>query len=218
MRSPWAATLRRFGIDDLLRRFPDLALRPQQYGRIVVAGDLCFSVDVPEFGLVEDGFSIEIYIPKNFPSALPSIFEQNGRIPKTYHKLNDGSLCLGSPLALRLKATRSKTLLAFIDTCVIPYLAGYCIYEKTGEMPFGELAHGKVGLLEEYRQLTGAASADACIGFIECLGLRRRVANKRMCPCGSGRRLGRCHNRRINPLRGVASRAWYCGAARQLKN
>ena len=218
MRSPWSAILHRLGIDDLLRRFPDLALRPQRDGQIVVTGDVRFSVRVPKFGVVEDGFSIEIHIPNSFPSTLPSFFERNGRIPKTYHKLTDNSLCLGSPLGLRLKAIRGKTLLGFIDACVIPYLAGYCIHEKTGRMPFGELAHGTAGLLEEYKLLTGAASDDACIGFIECLGLRKRVANKHLCPCGSGRRLGRCHNQRINPLRGVASRAWYRGTARQLKN
>ena len=98
----------------------------------------------------------------------------------------------------------------------MPYLAGYCIHEKTEKMPFGELEHGTPGLLEEYARITGATSNAACIGFIECLGLRKRVANKRMCPCGSGRRLGRCHNRRINPLREIASRAWYRGTAREL--
>lgn len=217
MRSPWNATLRRLGVDGLLRRFPDLALRPQRDGRIVIAGDLQFSVVVPKFGSIEDAFSIEIRIPEDFPSTPPSVFERNGRIPKTHHKMTDGSLCLGSPLGLRLKATRGTTLLAFVEACVVPYLAGYCIYERTGKMPLGELAHGIPGLLEEYGRLTGATSDAACIGFIECLGLRKRVANKRMCPCGSGRRLGRCHNRRINPLRGAASRAWYRGAARQLK-
>jgi hypothetical protein len=206
------------GIDDLLRRFPNLALRPQRDGRIVIAGDLQFSVVVPKFGVIEDAFRIEIRISENFPSTLPSIFERNGRIPKSYHKMTDDSLCLGSPLGLRLKATRGKTLLAFVEACVVPYLAGYCICERTGEVPFGELAHGIPGLLEEYGRLTGATSNAACIGFIECLGQRKRVANRRTCPCGSGRRLGRCHNRRINPLRGVASRAWYRGTARQLKS
>lgn len=217
MRSPWKSTLRLLGIDDLLRRFPNLVLRPQRDGRIVIAGDVQFSAVVPKFGMIEDAFSIEIRVPENFPATLPSVFELNGRIPKAHHKMIDGSLCLGSPLGLRLKARRGKTVLAFVEACVVPYLAGYCIYEKTGEMPFDELAHGTPGLLEEYRQLTGATSNAACIGFIECLGLRKRVANKRMCPCGKGRRLGQCHNRRINPLRGVASRAWYRGTARQLK-
>lgn len=217
MRSPWSATLRRWGVDGLLRRFPNLALRPQRDGRIVIAGDLQFSAVVPKFGVIEDGFSIEIRVPENFPYTLPSVFERDGRIPKAHHTMADGSLCLGSPLGLRLKAMRGKTLLTFIEACVIPYLAGYCIYKRTGEMPFDELEHGTPGLLDEYRLLTGAPSDTACIGFIECLGLRKRVANKRKCPCGSGRRLGRCHNGRINPLRRVASRAWYMGTARQLK-
>lgn len=217
MRSPLSTVLRRCGIDDLLRRFQDLALRPQHDGRIVVAGDLEFSVVVPTLGVVEDVFGLEIRIPENFPSALPSVFELKGRIPEAHHKMSDGSLCLGSPLGLRLKAVRGKTVLAFVEACVIPYLVGYCVYERAGEMPFGELVHGIPGLLQEYSALTCATSDAACIGLIECLGLRKRVANKRMCPCGSGRRLGRCHNRRINPLRGVASRTWYRGTARQLK-
>jgi len=217
MRSPWSATLHRLGIDDLLRRFPHLALRPHRDGRIVIAGDLQFSAVVLRFGTIEDAFSVEIHIPENFPSRLPSVFERDGRIPKTHHKMTDGSLCLGSPLVLRLKAVKGRTLLAFVEACIVPYFAGYSIYERTGEMLFGELAHGIPGLLEEYGRLTGATSDAACIGLIECLGLKKRVANKRMCPCGSGRRLGRCHNRRINPLREVASRAWFRNTARQLK-
>jgi hypothetical protein len=212
MRSPWSATLRRLGIDDILRRFPDLALKPERDGRIAIAGDLQFSVVVPEFGLIEDAFSSEIRIAESFPSTLPSVFELGGRIPKTYHKMNDGSLCLGSPLGLRLKSITGKTLLAFVEACLVPYLVGYCIFEKTGDMPFGELAHGTQGLLEEYRRLTGARSDTSCIGLIQCLGLKKRVPNKRVCPCASGRRLGRCHNRRLTGC--VQSRAAHGIAAR----
>ena len=74
--------LRRWGVHELLRRFPGLAIRPQRDGRIVIAGDLQFSAVVPMFGLIEDSFSIGIHVPGNFPSALPSSSSETAEFPR----------------------------------------------------------------------------------------------------------------------------------------
>jgi hypothetical protein len=83
-------------------------------------------------------------------------------------------------------------------------------------MPFGELGHGAKGLLAEFRQLLEAANNTQCIAFLRLLGMKKRIANKRPCPCGSNRRLGRCHARRLNRLRRDASRSWFRHQANQL--
>ena len=45
--------------------------------------------------------------------------------------------------------------------------------------------------------------------FVRLTAMRKRHANKQACPCGSGRRLGRCHHRRINTLREQLGRRWF---------
>ena len=76
-------------------------------------------------------------------------------------------------------------------------------------MPFNELAHGVRGLLDDYRELFGVSNDDSCIQMLKMLSLKKRVANKLPCPCGSGKRLGICHQKRLNPFREVASRSWF---------
>jgi hypothetical protein len=205
-----------WGIDRLLDRFPALAIRPSPIGYLVLGGDLAFSAQSDNVGAVDDSFLIEIRVPESYPVALPTVFERGGRIPTTYHKMTDGSLCLGSELAVRSKLSRAADLVSFIERCVVPYLAGYSVYVKTGSMPFGELPHGIPGLWVEYRQMTGATSDSVCKSFFELIGMKKRVANKLACPCGSGLRFGRCHNRRLNRLRAMASRAWFRGVAHHL--
>ena len=46
----------------------------------------------------------------------------------------------------------------------------------------------------------------SAIPYCMLAAMKRRLANKRPCPCGSGRRLGRCHNRRVNTLRNQVGR------------
>lgn len=41
----------------------------------------------------------------------------------------------------------------------------------------------------------------SAIPYCTLATMKRRRANKQLCPCGSGRRLGRCHNRKVNVLR-----------------
>ena len=83
---------------------------------------------------------------------------------------------------------------------MIPYLDGYSHFLKTGKMPFGELDHGELGSLQDLASLLGMEMGPA-IPYCVLATMKRRRANKRPCPCGSGRRLGRCHNRKVNMLR-----------------
>ncbi|HXJ38714.1 MAG TPA: hypothetical protein VNH18_05520 [Bryobacteraceae bacterium] len=61
-------------------------------------------------GIANELFQLEIRVPKTFPGIMPSVRELAGRIPKTFHKLQDGSLCLGSPLKLRVMLRAVPTL------------------------------------------------------------------------------------------------------------
>ena len=87
--------------------------------------------------------------------------EIGGRIPRSFHKLNNAELCLGAPTRLQLIVAESPSVLRFVERCVIPYLYGYSHFERHGVMPFGELKHGAEGVREDLASLFGTERAES---------------------------------------------------------
>jgi hypothetical protein len=166
-----------------------------------VEGELRFCANGKTTEVIEDGYAVRIEAPENFPERMALAWETGERIPTDYHKLTNGALCLGSRVGLRLQMGGSPSLLRFVERCVIPYLYGYSYSVKHGAPPFGELAHGEFGSLQDLAGLLGVEDLALAARYSTLAATKRRRANKQPCPCGSGRRLGRCHNRRVNALR-----------------
>lgn len=200
-----------WGLDALLDRYIGLAVRPSEVpGVLVLQGDLAFIASGARSSApVEDSFKIELRVDPEFPKHLPEVRELAGRIPRTFHTNPDGTLCLGAPLRLAILHSARRDLLGYVDTCVVPFLFSWIRYESEGTLPFGELAHGGRGLLDEYREIFKVTEDRACIEMMRLLTLKKRVANKWRCPCGSGLRVGRCCHRRLQRLRELRSRAWF---------
>jgi hypothetical protein len=202
------AQLQSWGVDELLQIHSGLTVEPSTKPGLLLAGTLRFSASAAGLEEIADDYQVEILVPPSFPRSAPRVRELGGRVPKDFHKLEDGSLCLGSPLSLRLAMAAAPTLCAFVQTCIIPYLYGYSFYKRHGRLPFGELSHGDKGLIEDYKHRFGVTSASACVQMLLLLGMKKRVANKRPCPCASGQRLGRCHHLLANRLRIKLGREW----------
>jgi hypothetical protein len=196
------------GIDEVLARHSALRIVPSAEG-ILLRGQVSFHVAPEGLEPIADSYQVEIKIPGTFPKRIPSVWETGGRIPRTYHKLQDGSLCLGSRTRLQIAVTESPSILRFIDRCLIPYLYGYSFSEKHRRPPFGELAHGEAGTRDDLAVLFGTTRLDSVRVFAQLAASKKRIANKKQCPCGSGLRVGCCHNRQINRLRSLLGRAWF---------
>ena len=177
---------------DLSLSFPKLRLQRYGKGHWYVRGMLRFSEE--HFRrCIEDEYSIEIAIPEEYPDVLPKIVETGNRIPGDFHHYQDGSLCLGAPLDVKQKFRKQPTLLGYVDNCVIPYLYSYSYKCKFGKMPFGELSHGGIGLLEYYRELFGIKDQRRVLKLIQILTEEQHYRDHDRCPCGSGKRLRSCH-------------------------
>jgi len=199
----------RWQLEELLRAYPGLRLVPVVDSNVRLAGTLAFAAQAPGHERIEDAYTLEMSIPERFPFDLPLVRETGGRIPRTFHALADGSLCLGSPTRQRLELIDAPTLPAFMERCVIPYLYGFSLQEKHGTLPFGELAHGRAGLRKDFAELFGAGTEAAAEEFVRLASLKKRAANKYPCPCGSNRRLGRCHHHQVNRFRNLLGRLWF---------
>ena len=198
----------RWRLSNLLRRYPGLVVKPSREDEFVLRGELQFVASHREYGQVEDCFSVEISVARDFPESTPSVYETGGRVSDDFHTNPGGELCLGSPMELRMTLKRNPNLVSFVDYCVVPYFFSVSVWEKTGKMPFGELAHGDRGLLDDYRRILKAASDEECVAFLKLLRLKKRRANKFPCPCGSGKRVGCCHHKVLNRLRDSLGRVW----------
>lgn len=199
-----------WGLTEALLANPGLRVIPGGAKAVVLSGELRIRATGPDDVLIEDSYAIEIRVPRTYPSgSFPQVFETAGRIRHDYHHLADGSLCLAAPTRLRLVALRTPRIDDFIEEMVVPYLYGHSYFERFGRMPFGELAHGQDGLAQDLIAMLAMPSETKAARLILALSMRRRHANKLPCPCGSGRRLGRCHSREVNAARAQLGRRWF---------
>lgn len=217
MLSSSKVQLERWSVDEMLLAYPDLSLRPVVDGIVRIGGTLVFSADASGLERIDDAYEVEISVPMAFPRKLPLVKETGARIPRTFHTNPDSSLCLGSPVRLQLKLAKTPTLLGFVESCLIPYLYGFSYRQKHGQLPFGELDHGSKGIRHDFADLFGVKSDEAAVRMVALAGLKKRDANRRSCPCGSGRRLGKCHNRRVNELRNQLGRDWFQEQYRRIR-
>jgi hypothetical protein len=203
------SALLRVHVEEVLQKYPEFRLQPSAGDDTVLAGRFEFSAQTRGQALISDCYEISISVASDYPRTVPLIRETAERIPRNFHKLDCGHLCLGSPTRLRLILAETPSLLSFVERCLVPYLYGYSIVEGGGDLPFGELSHGVPGLRDDLASILGVKNDQVLIGFVRLLTLKKRKANKLLCPCGSGKRLGRCHNRIINRVRSDLGRGWF---------
>ena len=162
---------------------------------------------------IYDSYHLLLKVPYDFPKKLPIVYELDQKIPpfSNYHVNKDKSLCLGSRLRLLYMISKKPSLMGFAENCLEPFLYAISYKEKyNGDLLFGELDHGRPGELEDYVNLMGLKNTDQVKIALSLLSMKKRLANKCLCPCGCQKRLGKCKfNRTIKKFRYLMHRAWF---------
>ena len=81
----------------LVRLQPGLSITDTSE-RIIISGTYLLNNSYNEVPLYDE-YLVEIFIPWEFPAAIPSVWEVGGKVPRdgTFgHFLDDGALCLGA--------------------------------------------------------------------------------------------------------------------------
>lgn len=208
------------GLTEFLADYPRMSLQPTRLSETIIHGQFQFKAS--GVGLTtEDTFELEIQINKRFPNEIPEVRETAGKIPKTgdYHVNPDETLCLGSHLRLKRALAETPDLVSFTEKCLVPYLFNVSIKLRDGgDFVTGELAHGTVGILHDYMEMFRLSDPIQVIYALELLGTKKRIANKKPCPCGCRLRLGRCPlHHRLNNFRNAAPRSWFSKHARDVE-
>jgi len=200
-------------LNQFLDDYPGMSTAPCSDAGICLRGRFRFKASISGNDELEDFYMLEIFVPDKFPQALPEVKETGGKIPRSgnFHIYSDGSLCLGSPLRLLKKIHSAQNLTGFADKCLVPYL--YAVSYKLlhgGDFVFGELAHGDQGIVDDYSIMLGLQERNQITQAIQLLGVKKRIANKRPCPCGCGKRLGACRfHHKLNEFRKMAPVSWF---------
>lgn len=205
-----------------LEQHPEMSIVPSNSEWVIIEGEFCFSATYFQDKEIKDSFRLKIEIPMFFPKEVPRVTEIGGRIPRNSdsHVLNNGTLCLGSHLRLRKCLNESPTIQGFIKECLVPYLYSMSLHIKTGEpFIFGELSHGIKGLLDDYKDMFNVETHEQVISILELLTLKKRESNKKECPCGCGRRVGKCKfKERLNLFRSNTTRDVFKQELKYIRN
>lgn len=202
-------------ITEFLREYPQMRIRPGNEDVTIIAGTFEFSSTDGNHQVERETYELEILLPPNFPDDLPNVYETGGRIPRDgNHHVNvgDNSLCLGSPLRLKITLSQNPTLLWYADKCIIPYL--HAVTQKMrngGAFAFGELEHGVDGLIADYRDILKVPTARHIVRALTILSrFDLHSAQREECPCGCGRMLKECsYYEHLKTFVPYASKEWY---------
>ena len=200
-------------LSQFLKDYPGMSTAPCSDAGVYLSGKFRFKASLCGNDEIEDSYNLGIFILDKFPKVLPEVVEKDGKIPRNgdFHVNPDGTLCLGSPLRLLKKVNSAPYLAGFTDKCLVPYL--YAVSYKLrygGDFVFGELAHGDQGIVDDYSSMLGLQERHQITQAIQLLGVKKRIANKRPCPCGCGERLGACpFHHKLNEFRQMAPVSWF---------
>lgn len=176
---------------ELQNVYPDLVIVFED-GKYLIQGLIQFRAEFMG-NLIEESFLIEVEVLASYPQTLPIARELGGRIPSKFHKLADGALCLGAPLAMKISFSKEPTLLSFFENMIIPYLYSFSYFENNkNEFPYGELEHGAKGIISYYMELFEVKSADTVLNILYHLSFKK-VRGHLPCPCGSSLKIRNCH-------------------------
>jgi len=200
------------GLEDFLASHPKIRIADINEGKVELAGEYHLKKQLSGSHLIDRTYLLRIVCPHDYPGNLPIVLDEGTYFPRNqeYHTYSDGSFCLGSELKIKSILRDDHSLTVFFEKIIDQFLYAVSYRIEYGNYPFGELAHGEKGLVDDYGEMFGLAGKLSILRALQALGKRKRNANKLLCPCGCGLRLGRCDYRSVlNEFRNIGRRRWF---------
>ena len=138
-------------------------------------------------------YQIRLELPAAFPRSEPKLFETGETIPRDpdNHVNPDGSCCFGV-WEVECAKQPTMTVAELLDGQIRSYFFGQHHFRVEGSWPFGELKHGRDGILQAYARLLGCPEDPKVIeSLLKLLG-RKWKRDRHLCSCGSGLRMRDC--------------------------
>ena len=156
---------------------------------------------------VVDNFNVEIGANERGPylkilgDRIASTAQRVARELIDLHVYLDHSACFAAPQQIEAEWFAGMTPSEFTWNYALPFLYEQAFFDRHERWPWGELAHGSLGLLEWLGRNPKPTNGDVLrtILYLESAGkdarklITRRARRHHPCPCGNGKRLGKCH-------------------------
>ena len=153
------------------------------------------------------GFSVDLWIPNDYPEGIPRLYCQREEIPwiEDRHVVGAGVACLCVSSEYRLHWPRGSDLTDFLKCFVVPYFARQAYYQTHGQWPPGqERSHGAAGIVESFTDTLselGSLGVATIEQFLIMLASHGHPKASDPCPCGSRKKIRKCHRRLVWALR-----------------
>ncbi|UTC63746.1 hypothetical protein E4O00_07285 [Treponema sp. OMZ 788] len=134
-------------IDFIHQTFPEVSIY-QEASSVIFEGRFILRGRYKDF-IMEAAPRLKLVMDHNYPHVLPKVFDVDDAV-KYDHKFQDNSLCLATPIDIRLRLLSSKNISDYIDDFLIPYFISYKYWEQSGKKIdiYGDRSHGKKGIIE----------------------------------------------------------------------
>ncbi len=165
--------------------------------------------------LINDKYDVKIVLPRLPSPDLPKVYAEGQRLTDVARKKSlpiydlhfsfDGSACLYVAGKEREYFPNDFDFKIFMNQLVIPFFYAQSYFQKFNEWPWGEYAHGILGMFEWYNEQTNPSKSDVKqeldrLKQSDDWNLIARYFGKdnwfkghNRCLCGSGQRIRNCH-------------------------
>jgi len=175
---------------------------------------------------IQDEYEIRIELKPSEHSNMPQVYETADRIKsvslKKKSELMDlhinfsGSACICLNTKEKEFLPNGFNLADYFNNLVIPFFYAQSYFENTGKWPWGEYGHGVIGILESFLEYSATqenvevmmvALKKFCkrnnlnFNFYKEQLRQKKIKGRNQCPCNSGKKWGKCHNKSLEGLR-----------------
>jgi len=173
-------------------RFPKLGyVWSEKFKAWLVTGslDIC-----DEDGVYWETFELIILVPRAYPYCIPLLFETSKILPRDidWHISKGGVCCYDIEHNLLVLSRKGIFLADFIAAKIYSYFANQLIKLGGGDYVAGEYAHHFEGVVQYYQEMHGLSMQET-IRVLQTLLQPSKLGRNGLCPCGSGRKLKKCH-------------------------
>lgn len=180
---------------------------------------------------IDENFQVKITAQNPNSHRIPALYETGGRtkaiaekyaivdLRALHYNPNDETACVCVRQEEKYKYPPGSDLLTFIENLAVPYLYGLTFYDQHQRWPWGDYAHGSLGLLEFYADEPIEQNEEDVNDVLTAIrkeinwkDYHKQIRNpneKKACVCGSGKPFGTCHEKvcaGLNHLRGELNR------------
>lgn len=174
----------------LRETFPKLHYtKAERYWRIEGELDICDFMD-NYWGT----FEIITLVPHGYPYCVPLLYEKSKIIPRNidHHINEDGFCCVDITHKLLFRSKRGITLFTFFTEWVYPYFANQLFHNIEKKYAGEEYAH-HFGGVEQFYQEDMLLNREMAKKMLQAIIEKKGTSRNNPCPCGSGKKLKRCH-------------------------